>query len=161
MRATSILFATLSASVLGACQSTEPTPDLSQSRTDRIGDLELTVITDRRTYPPGTAVGITMQVTNLGSAITLNFNSGMQFDFSAALTASPNLTVWNYAFGRNYGQAMTAITLQPGETWEQAVSWNRQDNSGQAVPPGSYRVHGTVTSTPGVLPTGQLTVELQ
>jgi hypothetical protein len=159
MRATMLVPILLGAGALACSSSTEPSQDTAQSVTRQIAGIELTLITDRRTYAAGTPVSITIRAVNPSSTpVTFNFSSNKQYDVG---TGQNSVLLWNYAFGRTYQQVLTSFTLQPGESWERTVSWDRTLNNSTPAPAGSYDVQGALTTSSNDLPTSVLTVQLQ
>jgi hypothetical protein len=106
------------------------------------GQLRLT--TDRPAYPAGATVALTLTVTNAGSApVTMQFSSGQKYDFEVRRAGQ---VVWRWAADRMFTQALTNLTLAPGERKVFTETWKQQDNQGQVVPAGTYEVTATLTT---------------
>lgn len=71
--------------------------------------------------PMGDSVGLTLQVTNGGSApLPLEFRSGQEFDF-AVLRGSQE--IWRWSSDMMFTQALHTETLAPGETRTYRAAW--------------------------------------
>jgi hypothetical protein len=73
----------------------------------------------------------------------LNFSSGQQYDFEVRRAGQ---SVWRWSSGRLFTQALTELTIGPGERQVFTVTWNQQDNEGRPVAPGAYTAAATLTT---------------
>src|SRR5439155_14861240 len=106
------------------------------------GQLRLT--TDRPAYPAGAPVALSLTVTNPGNApVTLQFSSGQKYDFEVRRAGQ---VVWRWAADRMFTQALTSLTLAPGERKVFTETWKQVDNNGHAVPAGSYEATAMLTT---------------
>ena len=106
--------------------------------------LRLRLTSDRPTYRVGSPIMLTLTVTNPArAAITLQFSSSQHYDFEVRHAGQ---TVWRWSASRMFAQALTSLTIGPGERRVFAESWNQQDNSGQTVPAGTYEAVATLTT---------------
>lgn len=91
----------------------------------------------------------TMRVTNGTSSVQkLSFSSGKQFDFE--LIDAAGKVVKAYGDGRIYTMALTAITLNPGQSKDFIASMELKDRDGNQLR-GSYQVRGIVPLSTGAL----------
>jgi hypothetical protein len=108
------------------------------------GGVQLRLTSDRATYPVGAPVALTLAVINAGRApVTLQFSSGQKYDFEVRRAGQ---VVWRWAADRMFTQALTSMTLAPGERKAFTETWKQVGNDGQAVPAGSYEVVATLTT---------------
>lgn len=104
-----------------------------------IGDLQVTVKTDKGSYTSGETVLISVILTNTGtSSATLNFGSTCQ----ASYTVEGSGRAW-YSFPHVCAMALTNLTLAPGQVKVYRFSWDQKDASGNLVPsPGDFLIRG-------------------
>jgi hypothetical protein len=108
------------------------------------GGVQLRLTTDRSSYAAGAPVSMTLTVTNPSrSAVTLQFSSAQKYDF---VVRQGGQVVWNWAADRMFTQALTSLTLAPGERKLFTETWKQQGNNGQPVPSGSYQAVATLTT---------------
>jgi hypothetical protein len=108
------------------------------------GGVQLRLTSDQAAYPVGAPVTLTLTVTNAGRApVTLQFSSGQKYDFEVRRAGQ---VVWRWAADRMFTQALTSMTLAPGERKLFTETWKQVGNDGQAVPAGSYEVVATLTT---------------
>jgi intracellular proteinase inhibitor BsuPI/copper amine oxidase-like protein len=108
------------------------------------GGVQLRLTSDRPAYPASAPVVLTLTVTNAGRApVTLQFSSGQKYDFEVRRAGQ---VVWRWAAERMFTQALTSMTLAPGERKTFTETWKQVGNDGQAVPAGSYEVVATLTT---------------
>ena len=107
-------------------------------------DLELTLEVERQAYAAGEPVRLTFTVENVGvETKTLRFSSGQHYDF---VVASGGQEVWRWSADKAFIQALTSLTLAPGEKKTFTETWRQADNEGQQVPAGEYEVTGVLTT---------------
>jgi intracellular proteinase inhibitor BsuPI/copper amine oxidase-like protein len=120
----------------------QPPPN-TQPATAASGPL-LTLTSDRQTYAVGAPVRLTMTVSNPARpTITLRFASGQQYDFEVRRGTQP---IWRWSAGRMFTQALTSMTIGPGERRVFSETWNQRDNKGQPVQAGTYTAIATLTT---------------
>jgi intracellular proteinase inhibitor BsuPI/copper amine oxidase-like protein len=106
--------------------------------------LLLGLTADRKTYAVGTPVRLTMSISNPARpTMTLQFSSGLHYDFEVRRGRE---TVWRWSAGRMFTQALTNLTVGPGERRVFSETWNQRDNNGQPVSPGTYTAIATLTT---------------
>lgn len=109
-------------------------------------DVEL-VLNGSRFSRSDSRMTIDMTVTNPTSrTIVVPFRSGQQFDVEVVQDGH---VVWNWAHDRAYTQALSEITMRPGDKQSYAARWNFETNDGRRVPPGRYTVRGILMSDTG------------
>ncbi|MCR4317675.1 MAG: BsuPI-related putative proteinase inhibitor [Planctomycetes bacterium] len=174
---------TASGSILGNCAPTQipaftsPTFTLVSSgggtNAQITGSLTLldntgTAVT---TVSAGSSYTWQMVLTNTGSSsVTLSFATGQQYDFNVTSptpppgSGMPIQLFWHWSNGKSFTQATTTLTIAAGATHTFSTQWNVVDNSGAALPAGSYEGHGSVphngtsTTTVGTIPAYPFTV---
>jgi hypothetical protein len=108
------------------------------------GPVRLRLTTSRPSYAAGAPVLLTLTVTNpTRSPVTLQFSSGQKYDLEVRRAGQ---VVWQWAADRMFTQALTSLTLAPGERKVFTENWKQQDNSGQPAPAGSYQAVATLTT---------------
>jgi hypothetical protein len=109
-------------------------------------DVEL-VLNGSRFSRSDNRMTIDMTVTNPTSrTIVVPFRSGQQFDVEVVQEGH---VIWNWAHDRAYTQALSEITMRPGDKQSYAARWNFETNDGRRVPPGRYTVRGILMSDTG------------
>jgi hypothetical protein len=109
-----------------------------------VGGVRLRLASDRPSYPPGAPVSLSLTVTNPGNEpVTLQFSSGQKYDFEVRRAGQ---VVWRWAADRMFTQALTSLTLGPGERKVFAETWKQVANDGQAAPGGTYEVVAILTT---------------
>ena len=129
----------------------EPEPPREVRRPSResgiVGlDVEL-VLNGNRFSRSDDRMTVDMTVTNPTSrTIVVPFHSGQQFDVEVV---QDGRVIWNWAHERSYTQALTEITMRPGDKHSYAAHWNFKTNDGRRVPPGRYTLRGILMSDTG------------
>jgi hypothetical protein len=59
------------------------------------------------------------------------------------------LLIWNWSYDKSFLMVLTSIILQPGEEKVFRETWEVRSNTGQPVPPGTYRVRACLVTKPG------------
>ncbi len=106
--------------------------------------LEVTFATDKSSYSKlsSAPAALTLTVTNIASyAVTIDFQNGQSFDFSAK--NSSGTTVWTWSNGKTFDPAPVQLVLAPGESLQFTGSWALKNNSGSSVADGNYTLGGT------------------
>lgn len=121
------------------------------------GDQTGTITTDKASYAPGQTVAITFTVTNpTKAAVNYNFPTGQKYDVTVLDTKGNML--WQWSRGQVFTQALSRVSLAPGQKLTFNTVWNGRDASGKPVPPGLYTINARLTSTSGTAITGGLLV---
>ncbi|MEN6372563.1 MAG: BsuPI-related putative proteinase inhibitor [Armatimonadota bacterium] len=96
------------------------------------------VKTDKQSYSLGEPIKMTFVVENPTQRnIVLKFSSSQIYDIWAEKDSKE---VWRWSRGKFFTQALTSITLKPGERRTFQETWNQTSNDGQQVSPGAYSV---------------------
>lgn len=126
---------------LGRSGAKTATQDVSLFTPD---PLVATFSTDKSAYSrlSSSSAALTLTVTNVASyPVTINFQNGQSFDFSA--TNSSGTTVWTWSNGRSFDPAPMQVVLAPNESLQFTGAWTFKNNSGANVADGYYTVSGT------------------
>jgi len=106
--------------------------------------LEVTFATDKSSYSKLSSAPavLTLTVTNIAPyAVTIDFQNGQSFDFSAKNASGT--TVWTWSYGKTFDPAPVQAVLAPGASLQYTGNWTLKNNSGAAVADGNYTVGGT------------------
>jgi len=104
----------------------------------------LSLSADKKSYLVGVPVMLTLSVSNAGRApVTLDFATSQKYDFVVRRSGQ---TVWRWAAGRMFTQALTNLTLAPGERRTFTERWNQTDTAGRQAPAGEYEAVGILTT---------------
>jgi len=99
---------------------------------------------EKDAYDLGDKVVFEFALRNTGSTpLTYRFSSSKQFDL---WVTQGNDELFRLSRGKMYTQALTHLTLQPGETKTFTAEWDQRDWSGSDVGPGIYTVHAQLTT---------------
>ncbi|MFN3648130.1 MAG: BsuPI-related putative proteinase inhibitor [Armatimonadota bacterium] len=91
------------------------------------------------------SVPIRLVVRNTGrQPLTVPFRSGQRFNIEVLQEGK---LVWSWAHDRAFTQALTEMTLEPGQAQVFPVRWSLADNRGEVVQPGRYTVRGILTTS--------------
>jgi intracellular proteinase inhibitor BsuPI/copper amine oxidase-like protein len=133
------------AAVIGRAASGVVRPPAADTRQATAGSgLLLTLTADRKTYSVGAPVRLSMSISNPArTTIALQFSSGQHYDFEVRRGRE---TIWRWSAGRMFTQALTTLTVGPGERRVYSETWNQRDNNGQPVPAGTYTAIATLTT---------------
>ena len=125
-------------------EAPEILPELTAAEIRSALELDLRVLPER----PLRAENVTFELTvrNRGDRlVTLPFSSGKQFDFDVTRNDRP---VARWSTGRTFPQALSSVTLGPGQSINFTGRWNlRGSGGGAAVAPGTYRLRGFLPTT--------------
>ena len=126
---------------LGRSGAKTATQDVSLFTPD---PLVATFSTDKSAYSrlSSSSAALTLTVTNVASyPVTINFQNGQSFDFSAS--NSSGTTVWTWSNGQSFDPAPMQVVLAPNESLQFTGAWTFKNNSGANVADGYYTVSGT------------------
>ncbi|MGH8707992.1 MAG: BsuPI-related putative proteinase inhibitor [Burkholderiales bacterium] len=76
------------------------------------------------------------------AARTLTLPSSQTYD--CIVYSGKDREVWRWSAGRMFTQAITELSLAPGESRSFTLTWNQTDRKGAPLPAGDYRVVGLV-----------------
>jgi Intracellular proteinase inhibitor len=108
--------------------------------------LVLLLASDHPAYGPGMTAMFTLAVDNPTEApITVTFPSAQTYDIAVLLDGTE---VWRSSAGLAFAAALVERTFPPGVTLLGRERWAWLDTSGTPLPPGTYRVIGTLTTAP-------------
>ena len=108
--------------------------------------LVLLLASDHPAYGPGMTAMFTLAVDNPTEApITVTFPSAQTYDIAVLLDGTE---VWRSSAGLGFAAALVERSFPPGVTLLGRERWGWRDTSGTPLPPGSYRVIGTLTTAP-------------
>ena len=106
--------------------------------------LTILVASDHPTYGPGSAALFTLAVDNpTETPITMTFPSAQTYDL---VVYSGETEVWRSSAGSAFAAALTERIYPPGVTLLGRERWGWLDTGGTPLPPGTYRVVGTLTA---------------
>lgn len=99
--------------------------------------------TDKPSYGLGETVGFEYAIRNdTNQALRYSFTSGKQFDLWVLCDGGECYRLSKHMF---YSQALTSLTLGPGDTKTYRAGWDQKDNSGKQVGPGTFTVYAQLT----------------
>ncbi len=99
--------------------------------------------TNQDAHPIKTPVEFTYGLKNEGDEkVVYNFNSSKQWDL---WIERANKEVFRLSDGKMYAQALTEITIGPGELKTFTYVWDQKDKDGKYVGPGTYNVYAGIT----------------
>jgi hypothetical protein len=137
MRLTVVALALALAVVPGetrASQSAQPPP------------LVVLLASDRPAYQPGATVAFTLAVDNRGSAsVMATLPSGQRYDIAVF---AGETEVWRWSANRAFPAVIMEPEFPPGVTLLGRETWDWRDNGGASLPPGTYRVVGSLATSP-------------
>jgi len=113
---------------------------------------QLTLTTDRDTLRRGERVVLTLTASHPGAPpLTLHFRTSQRYDFS--LETAEGVLVWRWSAGRFFLQVLGEETLGP-----ERPALVFRDSFAGSLPPGTYILRGTLTSTPPLSVSREITV---
>ena len=97
--------------------------------------------------PQSTHCDITVTARNKGNKpLMLKFNTAQQYEFYAK--DENQRIVWKWSNDRVFAEALTDVTLAPGEMFSRSAKWNYLRNDGYRVKAGKYQIMGAITVQP-------------
>lgn len=134
--------------------------DMSAKAFSPASGVGVWVFADQASYPAGAPVAFTLVVLNAtDEEVTLQRRTGQVFDFEVRREDNPGKPVWNWAHGRLFTMALGTETLPSGIPRVYTVIWDRRDNAGNPVEPGTYLVRGRFK--PGRFDSAPVTFQLR
>lgn len=132
--------------------------DAPMTSTKTQGNLRLTFAVALRGTSEPVQLSLTVENTGARSEV-LRFSSGQQYDFMVSMSGRE---VWRWSSGRVFIQALTSITLSPGEKKTFTATWLRTYSDGRQVGAREYDIHAVLTSTsPPRTTVGPVTVAIR
>lgn len=120
-------------------------PDIERSPRRLARALDLSIEVDEERVARGEPLSIRLVVKNRSNQpVVIPFRSGQRFDVEIL---QEEKVLWNWANGRNFTQALTSSTLEPGEEAVFVARWKMETNRGRRIPPGRYLVRGILTTS--------------
>ena len=90
----------------------------------------------------GEEIELFLEITYNGSeTVTLNFNSGQQYDFY--ILSSEETELWRWSDGKGFTQALTELVIPAGETFAVTEVWDQTLPGDEIIAIGSYTVFGS------------------
>ncbi len=103
-----------------------------------VGSVQVELSVNKAVYNVGESVEIRLVATNRGAQpATFQFSTGQMYDFIAMANGQ---RFWQWSQGRAFTQALTALTLQPGEATVFHERWDQRDGQDRQVPGGKYEL---------------------
>jgi hypothetical protein len=96
----------------------------------------------------GKAVPITLRLSNPGPKSATVYLQGRPTAFDIVITRADGTPVWRRLNRAVIGSILQVRVLPPGDAIELTERWSQQDDRGQAVPAGEYRVTGVLPTDP-------------
>jgi hypothetical protein len=125
------------------------TPQTPEQKTRTLSDnvakpSEETVALDVQAgdVPGGTKFVLTV-VNSTDKLVPFSFNSGATYDFEV-VDASTGQEVWRWSRRQFFTQVLRQEALRPNRNWTFEATWNHRDNDLSVVPPGKYKVVGSI-----------------
>lgn len=130
--------------VVTPSENTKPKPPASA--------ITVTLTSDKTTYRSGETVRFTITARNTSQqAVTLQFNSGQNFDITAKKhlkTDSPIL--WQWSHDKMFTMALRQVKFAPGEKQTWTATWDQTDSEGNILPRGNYTIEAKLTANSGI-----------
>lgn len=129
--------------VKSSTQTTTQAPPSEKGRSCDKSDIELSVVTDRPTYPDGQEPRFTLTVENVSDKACVHDVGAPALELSVS---SGGQTVWS-SDDCSPGGDRNEMALKPGQRYEQSVQWARIPSSegcptqSQPSAPGEYQVY--------------------
>ena len=96
----------------------------------------------------GKAVPITLRLSNPGPEPATVYLQGRPTAFDIVITRADGTPVWRRLDRAVISSILQVRVLPPGQALEFTDRWSQQDDRGQAVPVGEYRVTGVLPTDP-------------
>ena len=108
--------------------------------------LVVLLASDQPAYPAGAPASFTIAVDNPTDApVTVTFPSSQNYDIAVS---DGTREVWRWSADRVFASVIKDRTFQPGVTLLGRETWDWRDASGAPLPPGSYRIAGSLATSP-------------
>lgn len=102
-----------------------------------------TLAPNRHDYANGVPVYLHFVLTNPSkSSVKYQFADSQKYD--VAITDSTDATVWRWSKNKVFGQLVTNLTLDSGQSAEYTIVWNQRDDNDHPVPAGVYTATATL-----------------
>lgn len=117
-----------------AAQSPQPPP------------LVVLLASDQSTYRVGASVTFTLAVDNPGpTPVPVTLPSGQRYEI---VVLSGDAEVWRWSANRAFPAVIMEPEFAPGVTLLGRETWDWRDSAGNPLPPGTYRVVGSLATNP-------------
>ncbi len=114
--------------------------------------------TDKPSYGLGETVSFEYAIRNdTNQVLKYSFTSGKQFDLWVLCDGGECYRLSKHMF---YTQALTSLTLGPGDTKTYCARWDQKDNSGKQVGPGTFTVYAQLTPSDNAPPATSTRVQI-
>jgi len=135
----------------GAPQLPQPKPQQGTTKglTENVAKpSDETVALDVQVTPGNSATKFLLTVINsTEKLVPFSFRSGQTYDF-LVVDADTGQEVWRWSRRMFFSQVIRQEALRPSRNWTYEVEWNHRDNDLNVVPPGNYRVVGSIAVQP-------------
>ena len=95
--------------------------------------------------PPG-PVPVTLRLTNTGREPLTVYLQGRPIAFDLTVRRLDGTIVWRRLEGEVVSAILAVRRLEPGASLEFEEVWRQVSNTGDAVPPGDYRITGSLST---------------
>lgn len=120
------------------------------------------VATDGQVYHNGKTAALALTVaTKQKKPQTMDFASSKRYDFLLFPENEPNNAIWQWSQGRMFSQALTKLTLRPGESITFVVTTDFKLPSGDYPKPGRYLLQGVLCTRDKPVYSAPLTIEIR
>lgn len=124
-----------------AFQSFRKKPPQAVESRSRANDLLFVMKLSEQNFERGEKISARLSVKNVGSHTKkLSYVSGQKFDLSVVKKTGSK--VWRWSDGMMFTLAVEPVTLKPGKTVKETISWNQKDSNDQQIPLGEYIIIG-------------------
>lgn len=108
--------------------------------------LVVLLASDQSTYPPGAMATFTLAIDNPGAApVAATLPSGQRYEI---VVLAGDVEVWRWSANRAFPAVIMEPEFAPGVTLLGRETWDWRDNAGNPLPPGTYRVVGSLATNP-------------
>ena len=108
--------------------------------------LVVLLASDQLTYRVGTPVTFTLAIDNAGAAsVPTTLPSGQRYEI---VVLAGDVEVWRWSANRAFPAVIMEPEFAPGVTLLGRETWDWRDNAGNPLPPGTYRVVGSLATNP-------------
>ncbi len=116
------------------------------SQAQRARPVVVLLASDQATYQRGSSVTFTIAADTPGpDPTTLTFGSGQRYDIAVMLGETE---VWRWSNDRAFTAVYGEASFRPGLTLLGRETWDWRDNTGAWLQPGTYRIIGSIASSP-------------
>lgn len=138
---------------------TRTEPERKKALADNVGtanDETLLLVAAASRSSEGHKLALTAK--NLSNKLLpFQFDSGQTYDF-AIIDPSTGQEIWRWSRRMFFSAVVRSEAIRPQREWKFEVEWNHRDNDLNVVPPGQYRVVGSITSKPSTFESEPITL---